>query len=104
MIRWLLVALGALALTLFVIANPAPIRVHLWPHGWAVEAPAWQVLLTLALVAFLLGAAIVWLAHLPEKRRMAELERSVMLIRDDLATRKPAPGESAAAGTALRLK
>lgn len=102
LLRWILLLAGIVALTLFVLANPGAIPVHLWPGGWVFEAPGWQVLLATALVGFVLGAAIVWLAHVPEKRRLTRLERSAALLKSELEQARGVGGGQAAATTAAR--
>ncbi len=110
LLRWVLLVAGIIALTLFVLANPVPLPVHLWPGGWVFEAPGWQVLLATALVGFLLGAAVVWLAHVPQMRRLSRLERSAALLKGELDQAKgvtaPAPPSPrrASPGTAVAVR
>lgn len=111
LLRWILLVAGIMALTLFVLANQGTLPVHLWPGGWMFEAPGWQVLLATALVGFVVGAAVVWLAHVPRMRRLARLERSAALLKGELEAAKgvtaappSSPRRSAPAGTALAVR
>jgi len=112
LLRWILLVAGIVALTLFVLANPAPLPVHLWPGGWMFEAAGWQVLLATALVGFAVGAALVWLAHVPRMRRLARLERSAALLKGELEAAKgvtappaaPARRAVAPTGTAVAVR
>ncbi len=109
LLRWVLLAAGIVALTLFVLANPEPLPVHLWPGGWVFQAPGWQILLATALVGFAAGAAVVWLAHVPQMRRLARLERSAALLKGELEAAKgvtaaPSPRRSAPPGTAVAVR
>lgn len=111
MIRWLLLLLGIVALTLFVLANPGATSLRLWPGGMLVEAQGWTVFLGCALLGFLLGAGVVWAAHLPRMRRLTRLERSAALLESEVAERRRAasPGvpprpAPVATGTAVRVR
>jgi uncharacterized integral membrane protein len=94
-IRWIPLGLGVLVLTLFILANPQAVALRLWPGGWEVQAAAWILALTAAAIGFVIGATIVWFAHLADRRRLAELERAARLISADYeVTRteeRPAP-------------
>jgi len=109
MIRWLLILLGIVALTLFVLANPEARGVRLWPGGLVLEGAAWQVLLGAAAIGFGLGAVVVWIAHVPEKRRLARLQRSSSLLKAELDERRlggaaPVPARQPARGTAVTVR
>ncbi len=111
LLRWILLVAGIVALTLFVLANPETLPVHLWPGGWVFQAPGWQILLATALVGFVVGAAVVWLAHVPQMRRLARLERSASLLKGELEAAKgvtaptaSAPRRSAPTGTAVAVR
>jgi len=90
---YLLPALLAIVLGAFALANPQPVTLSLWPAGWAIELPAWQAVLAPAAVGFLLGALIVWVAHLPIRRNLAQLRQAAALLDAELASREPAPAK-----------
>lgn len=91
---YLLPILLSVLLGAFALANPLPVTVALWPEGWVAELPLWQAILAPSLVTFLAGALMVWLAHLPEKRSMAELRQAAALLDAELASRDPTPAKS----------
>ncbi|MDB5415062.1 MAG: hypothetical protein JWR10_3397 [Rubritepida sp.] len=82
-------AIVALLLGIFAVANHQIVTVALWPGGWLAELPLWQAVLGPCLVSFLLGAAIVWISHLPQKRNMARLRQAASLLDAELASREP---------------
>ncbi|MBY0336342.1 MAG: lipopolysaccharide assembly protein LapA domain-containing protein [Acetobacteraceae bacterium] len=90
MLRWILLGLGVAVLVLFILANPQAVALRLWPGGWQVEGAAWVVAIAAATLGFVIGAAIVWLAHLPEKRRLADLERAARLLDAEYEERREA--------------
>lgn len=90
---YLLPALLAIVLGAFALANPQLVTLSLWPAGWAVELPAWQAVLIPAVAGFLLGAIIVWFAHLHIRRDLAQLRQAASLLDAELASREPAPAK-----------
>lgn len=87
MIPLLLCFLLAVLLGVFALANPAVVPVALWPRGLLLDVAMWQAILLPAALAFLAGAAIVWFAHVPQRRRLREVEQAARLLEADLAAR-----------------
>lgn len=83
----------AALLAAFALANPQSVTVTFWPEGWLLELPLWQAILGPSLLTFMAGALMVWLAHLPEKRSMAELRQAAALLDAELASRDPTPAK-----------
>lgn len=90
---YLLPGLFAILLGAFALANPQMVTLTLWPAGWALELAAWQAVLAPAMLGFLLGALIVWFAHLPIRRNLAQLRQAAALLDAELASREPSPAK-----------
>jgi hypothetical protein len=47
----------------------------------------WQAILLPAALGFLAGALIVWVAHVPHRRRLARVENAARLMEADISMR-----------------
>ena len=75
--RWFIFLPLAVLVVLFMLSNPQSIELRLWPFDVAWTASAAIAVLSIAAVAFLLGAFIAWAAALPARRRGRAAERRV---------------------------
>jgi uncharacterized integral membrane protein len=76
--RWFIFLPLAIMVVLFMLSNPQSIELRLWPFDLAWTASAAIAVLSIAAVAFLLGAFIAWAAALPARRRGRAAERRVV--------------------------
>ena len=76
--RWFIFLPLAVLVVLFMLSNPQSIELRLWPFDLAWTASAAIAVLSIAAVAFLLGAFIAWAAALPARRRGRAAERRVV--------------------------
>ena len=91
--RWFVFLPLAILVVLFALSNPQPIELRLWPFDLAFSTSAAVAVMSIAALAFLLGALIAWVAALPSRRRgwvaqrrVAELEARL----DSLTAREAA--------------
>ena len=75
MLRALLLAPFLLVLIAFVLSNPQPVTLAMWPTDLTLEAPLSIATLVIAGVFFLLGAIMVWLPGLGHRRRAHRAEK-----------------------------
>ena len=75
--RWFIFLPLAILVVLFMLSNPQSIELRLWPFDLAWTASAAIAVLSIAAVAFLLGALIAWAAAIPARRRGRAAERRV---------------------------
>ncbi len=78
--RWFNFLPLAILVVLFMLSNPQSIELRLWPFDVAWTASASIAVLSIAAVAFLLGAFIAWAAALPARRRGRAAERRVAAL------------------------
>jgi Pyruvate/2-oxoacid:ferredoxin oxidoreductase gamma subunit len=69
-----------------MLSNPQSIELRLWPFDLAWTASAAIAVLSIAAIAFLLGALIAWAAALPARRRGRAAERRVIELEANLKT------------------
>jgi uncharacterized integral membrane protein len=69
-----------LPLALFALSNMEVVRLGLWPLDYTVEIPLSLAILGSMAVAFLLGALVVWVSALAQRRRTRRAERTVRLL------------------------
>jgi lipopolysaccharide assembly protein A len=90
--RLLILAPVLLLLVLFALSNTAPARVGLWPTAWSLQAPLSLIVLVGMAFAFLVGAVLVWVSELAQRRRARRAEQSVRALEtqvQELKTRLP---------------
>ncbi len=95
----ILIALPVLIiLVLFALSNPAPTEFRLWPTDLAVVLPLSLAVLGAMAVAFIIGAALLWLSALAARHRARRAERQVQVLEAQVAELKarlaPPPGNS----------
>jgi uncharacterized integral membrane protein len=69
-----------LPLVLFALSNPEIVRLGLWPMDYSVEVHLSLAILVAMAIAFLLGALVVWMSELSQRRRARRAERTVRLL------------------------
>jgi uncharacterized integral membrane protein len=84
--RWFIFLPLAILVVLFMLSNPQSIELRLWPFDLAWTASAAIAVLSIAAMAFLLGALIAWAAALPARRRGRAAERRVIELEANLKT------------------
>jgi len=91
---------------LFALSNRVAVSLGLWPTGVHLEAPLSLVVLGAAGVAFLAGAALVWVNELAQRRRARRAEAMVRRLEEEVAglrARLAAPPMAAPAGSSGTL-
>jgi lipopolysaccharide assembly protein A len=86
-----------LPFVLFALSNTEPVKIGIWPTDYSVDLPLSLAILGSMAVAFLLGALIVWIAELGQRRRARQAERKVRLLEakiEELTARPLAPSLS----------
>ncbi len=77
----LLIALPLLGiLVVFALSNTAPVPLRFWPTDYALELPLSLAVLAGLAIAFLVGAPIVWMSELAQRRRARRAEQTVRLL------------------------
>ncbi len=104
MIRWLryiFLALLALALVTVALANRAPVVVRLLPEDmaavfgvdWAAEVPLFLILFAGIVAGLLIGFVWEWLREMKHRSRAATGSREVARLERELAALRNAKGE-----------
>ena len=84
MIRWLFFLPLAAVIVLFALSNRQVVDVGVWPFDLTWSVPLALAVLVPAAAAFLLGAAIVWLADLPARRRGWSAQRRANALQQEI--------------------
>ncbi|HEX4368876.1 MAG TPA: LapA family protein [Rhodopila sp.] len=69
-----------LPLVLFLLSNTEIVRLGLWPTDYSIEVHLSLAILIAMAIAFLLGALVVWVSALSQRRRARRAERTVRLL------------------------
>jgi putative membrane protein len=69
-----------LPLVLFALSNTQVVRLGLWPTDYGLDAHLSIAILVAMAIAFLLGAFVVWMSELAQRRRARRAERTVRLL------------------------
>lgn len=69
-----------LPLVLFVLSNTETVRLGLWPTDYAIDVHLSIAIVVAMAIAFLLGALVVWISELSQRRRARRAERRVQLL------------------------
>jgi putative membrane protein len=67
-------------LVLFALSNTEIVRLGLWPTDYGVDVHLSLAILVAMAIAFLLGALVVWMSELSQRRRARRAERKVRLL------------------------
>jgi lipopolysaccharide assembly protein A len=71
-------------LVVFALSNTAPVRLGFWPTGLALEVPLAVAVLIGMAIAFLLGALIVWVGELGQRRLARRAEHTARLLEEQV--------------------
>jgi uncharacterized integral membrane protein len=69
-----------LPLVLFALSNTEIVRLGIWPTDYSLEAHLSIAILVAMAIGFLLGALVVWVSELGQRRRARRAERTVRLL------------------------
>jgi uncharacterized integral membrane protein len=75
-----------LPLVLFALSNTEIVRLGLWPTDYGLEIHLSLAILVAMAIAFLLGAIVVWMSELAQRRRARRAERTVRLLEAQIET------------------
>ncbi len=67
-------------LVLFALSNTEVVRLGLWPTDYGIDVHLSLAILVAMAIAFLLGAIVVWMSELSQRRRARRAERKVRLL------------------------
>jgi uncharacterized integral membrane protein len=91
----LLIALPLLLLlVLFALSNKEPVPLRFWPTDYSLVLPLSLAVIGSMAVAFLVGALLVWVSALAQRRRARRAEQTVRLLEaqvQELKARLPQP-------------
>jgi putative membrane protein len=73
-------------LVLFALSNTEVVRLGLWPTDYGIDVHLSIAILVAMAIAFLLGALVVWLSAISQRRRARRAERTVRLLEAQIAT------------------
>src|SRR5450432_3650397 len=80
MVFLIIILLLCLPLVSFALSNTEIVRIGLWPMDYAIEVRLSLAILTAMALAFVLGALVVWMSELAQRRRARRAERTVRLL------------------------
>ena len=69
-----------LPLVLFALSNTEVVRLGLWPTDYGLDVHLSLAILVAMAIAFLLGALVVWMSELSQRRRARRAERTIRLL------------------------
>jgi putative membrane protein len=98
MLRTIIAVPVLIVVVLFALSNKAPTEFRLWPTDYSVVLPLSLAVLGAMAVAFIIGAAVLWLSVLAARHRARRAERQVQVLEAQVAELKarltPTPGSS----------
>ena len=83
-----------LPLVLFALSNTETVTLGFWPTDYGLEVHLSIAILVAMAIAFLIGALVVWVKELSQRRRARLAERKVRLLEakiEELQARGAAP-------------
>ncbi len=83
-----------LPLVLFALSNTEVVRLGLWPTDYGIDAHLSIAILVAMAIAFLVGALVVWVSELSQRRRARRAERTVRLLEAQIEALKARSGSS----------
>jgi len=69
-----------LPLISFALSNTEVVRLGLWPTDYGIDVHLSIAILVAMAIAFLLGALVVWISALAQRRRARRAERLVRML------------------------
>jgi putative membrane protein len=85
MLGLIFIAPFLLILVVFALSNTGDVSLGMWPTDLAVQAPISVAILVISAVFFLLGAIVVGLGSLAQRRRARRAESKVRALEAELA-------------------
>lgn len=82
--RLLIAVLFLLVLMIFVLSNHEPVTIGLWPTDVRWDLPLSVALLITAVVALVVGAAMVWISEFRQRRRARHAEAAVRRLEEQV--------------------
>ena len=67
-------------LVLFLLSNTEVVRLGVWPTDYGLEVHLSIAILVAMAIAFLLGALVVWVSELTQRRRARRAEQKIRLL------------------------
>jgi uncharacterized integral membrane protein len=86
-----------LPLVLFALSNTEMVRLGIWPTDYTLEVHLSLAILIAMAVAFLLGAMVVWVSELSQRRRARRAEHAVRLLEAEIEALKATAATSISA-------
>jgi lipopolysaccharide assembly protein A len=81
----LLIALPfLLLLVLFALSNTQAVHLGLWPTDYRLEVPLSAAVLVAMAIAFVLGALLMWISELGQRRRARRAEQTVRMLEEQV--------------------
>ncbi len=77
-----------LLLVLFALSNESVVQIGLWPTDLSVQAPLSVAVLVISAVFFLLGAIVVGMGSLAQRRRARRAESKVRALEAEMSQLK----------------
>lgn len=69
-----------LPIVVFALSNPEMVRLGIWPTDYGIDVHLSLAILIAMAFAFLLGALVVWISELAQRRRARRAERTVRML------------------------
>jgi putative membrane protein len=73
-----------LLLVLFALSNTQAVRIGLWPTEYGLEVPLSAAVLVGMAIAFLVGALMMWISELGQRRRARRAEQTVRMLEEQV--------------------
>ncbi len=87
-------------LVLFTLSNEQPVNLALWPTDLVLEAPLSVAVLAASALFFLLGAVVVGIGSLAQRRRARRAESRVRALESEVKALKQRPAPATTPGAA----
>jgi putative membrane protein len=101
-VYWAVTLAVAAVLSLFAASNREAVSLGLWPLPFLVGVPLYLVIFGAAIVGFLTGALVAWIAGAHRRRELRRCRRrSEALARELAATQSQLPTAAQAGSVAL---
>jgi uncharacterized integral membrane protein len=101
-LRTLVAAPFLAVLISFTLSNAETVHIGLWPTGWSQDMPLSIAMLIGMGLAFLLGAALLWLTTLGDRRRADRATAAMRRLEEEVADLKARLERTGGDGTPAR--
>jgi putative membrane protein len=78
-------------IVLFALSNTEMVRLGIWPTDYGLDMHLSLAILVAMAIAFLLGALVVWMSALAQRRRARRAERTVRMLEAEIEALKARP-------------